>query len=198
MDQMETSVETQGQYFVRLGGKIPLTQTQQETEVETGVDDQRVLILNALGDDVGFSNRKRYVEATMVTRDGIKIVGADEINTISDFGLAFDIIRKLKAGNKLAEGTGLTVSESGGKQRKQIILGYINEAGESITTAISASGALAGAKPFSGTPEEFQSRVKKSIDQAESPHKMAIEKTSAQTKLANSAAEMISVLPPRA
>src|SRR3989344_3021242 len=195
MDQMETSVETQGQYFVRLGGKIPLTQTQQETEVETGVDDQRVLILNALGDDVGFSNRKRYVEATMVTRDGIKIVGADEINTISDFGLAFDIIRKLKAGSKLAEGTGLTVSESGGKQ---IILGYINKAGESTTTAISASGALADAKPFSGTPEEFQSRVKKSIDQAESPHKMAIEKTSAQTKLANSAAEMISVLPPRA
>lgn len=193
MDQMEASVETQGQYFIKLGDKVPLIQNASETE--TGVDDQRVLVLNALGDDVGFDNRKRYVEATMVTRDGIKIVGMDEINGIGNFGLAFDIIRKLKAGSKLAEGTGFSVFESG---RKEIQLGYINEAGKPVVTALSAFDAISEAKPFSGTLEEFQSRVKKSIEQTVSPHNAIVENNAVETQLATSAADMIGALPPRA
>ncbi len=87
MDDMEASVETQGQYFVRLGGKVPLTSTQQETrsrflgvgkktidtEVEAGVDDQRVLLLRSLKKST--ENIRPYEEATTITKDGIKTVG---------------------------------------------------------------------------------------------------------------------------
>lgn len=195
MDDMEVSVETQGQYFVKLGNKVPLTQPQQETGADADVDDQRVLILNALGDDIGFDNRKRYVEATMVTRDGIKIVGMNEVNGIGDFGLAFEIIRELKAGSKLAEGTGFSISESG---EKQITLGYMKESGQSVVTNLSASDISGDTKPFSGTPEEFQSRVKKSIDQTKYPRKAIVEENTADAQLATSAADMIRTLPPRA
>ena len=139
MDDMEASVETQGQYFIRLGDKVPLTQTQQETrsrilglvktterQVEVGLDDQRVLILNAMEDGNYVNRGQRYVEATMVTRDGIKTVRTTEIpGHAGDFGPEYDAIGKLKAGSKPTEGTGFSISESGAKQIK---LGYINEA----------------------------------------------------------------------
>ena len=68
--------------------------------------------------------------------------------------------------------------------------------GESIDTAFLLLDYL-NAKPFRGTPEEFQGRVKKSIDQTESPHKRVIETQTKETQLANSASEMIRSLPPR-
>ncbi len=205
MDEMEASVETQGQYFIRLGDKVPLTQTQQETrsrflglgkktidtEVESGVDDQRVLILNALENSRNVNVRS--IEASMVTRDGIKIVRMEEISgKPGDFGQVYDIIGKLRGGSKPSGGTGLLVSKFGVKQIKL----YINEAGNTAGTTLSVSD-YSEATPFKGTPEEFQDTVRKSIDQTESPHKRVVEENTADAQLANSAAEMIRTLPPR-
>ncbi len=193
MDDMEASVETQGQYFVRLGDKVPLTQPQQETqsvdtEIETGVVDQRVLILNALEDD---PHIKGYSRAIMIIRDGIKIVKMDRKSGGTSFGLKYDIISKLKAGSEPVEGTGFS------SDRKQIQLGYINEAGVPTSINLSTLGFLADAKPFTESPELFQKAVRDSIDQTESPHKATVEKNTAEAQLANSSAGFIQNLPPR-
>ncbi len=52
-------------------------------------------------------------------------------------------------------------------------------------------------RPFSGSPEDFQKRVKDSIDKTESPHKRVVETNSVETQLANSSASFIQNLPPR-
>lgn len=87
MDEMEASVETQGQWFVKLGTKIQLTDIQREArsrlfglgkktverQVEAGFDDQRVLLLRSVVEGMeGVGDKAhKYKEYTMVTRAGI-------------------------------------------------------------------------------------------------------------------------------
>lgn len=209
MDDMEASVETQGQYFIRLGDKVPLTQTQQESrpgffgigtkrmkiEAESGVEDKRVLILNALGESQGIASGKGYVEATLVTRDGIKTLRMQEDpNKLGNYGLTYATIEKLKSGAKPSPEAGFSVSESGDRN---IAFGYVDEANHPNYTTVGVSE-FRGAMPFGGTPEDFQGLVRKSIDKTESPHKKIVENNTAEAQLATSAAEAIRALPPRA
>lgn len=208
MDEMEASVETQGQYFIRLGDKVRSTEeTQQEHQrifglgrktmgavVETGIDDRRVLILNALED--GGSDRNRYREVTMVTRDGIKTVRMPEHpqQGIDNFGPAYNIIKNLKSGARPSREAGFSVLESG---NRHIALGYMTEDDKRDNASFAVSD-FSGAIPFGGTPEDFQGLVKKSIDQTESPHKRVVEKNTAEAQIATSASGFIQSLPPRA
>lgn len=217
MDQMEASVETQGQYFVKVGQKVPLTEVQSETrsrflglgkktidtEAESGFDDQRVLILNA--DELGKYNdyteekgaSRKIREFTMVTPDGIKTLSLQERTGGQKVA---EIIDELRNGRQPAPGSGFMRSEGG---NTSISIGYLpdpeqHDVNESSPEVVSIrAGLYADARPFAGSAEDFQARIQRSIDQTESPHKKVAEETSRETELANSAAEMVGALPPR-
>jgi len=215
MDEMEASVETQGQYFVRIGNKVPITEAQEETrprilglgqkvsgrEVEVGSDDQRVLILNA--DEVGKSDDYSGVTArrvfTMVTPDGIKTLRLER-DKHGKYGPVAETIDKLRDGRQPAPGSGFVRLEGGSALVK---IGYLSDpkkydVNKSPGVGHISVGPFSEARPFAGSTEDFQERIQRSIDKTESPHKKAAEETSAQTELAKSAAEMVRALPPRA
>lgn len=219
MDQMEASVETQGQYFVRVGQKVPITEVQSETrsrfmglkkesfprDVEVGFDDQRVLILNA--DEYGKYNDysegattpRETRELTMITPDGIKTLQLKEDGIDKDKRLA-ETIDKLRAGRQPTPGSGFVRLE---RSNALIRIGYLPDPKQyDVNTAPGVENISAGlygeAQQFAGSAEDFQERIQKSIAKTEAPHKKAFEETSAQTELANSAAEMVRTLPPRA
>lgn len=218
MDQMEASVETQGQYFVRIGQKVPLTEVQSETrsrflglkkesfnrDVEVGFDDQRVLILNA--DEMGEhgylgegGERRRTREFTMITPDGIKTLRLQEDGNGS-YGKTAETIDKLRAGRQPVPGSGFVRLEG---SNALVRIGYLPDpkrydVNKAPGVEKISVGQYGQAQRFAGSAEDFQARIQKSIDQTESPHKRVVEETSAQTELANSAADMIRALPPRA
>lgn len=189
MDEMETSVETQGQYFIKLGDKV---------EVETGVDDQRVLLLRRLEDTKEWDPGDRNTEATVVTKGGIKTIILSR-KMLGNLDTNYDAVRELIDGRTPAEGTGFKMSDYGSPE---IIIGYIpdgekgNAEAKPVTIKISA-GEYGSAQSFKGSSEDFQTRVRKSIDQIESPHKRIVGNDTAEAQFANSAAGFIQNLPPR-
>lgn len=219
MDRMEASVETQGQYFVRVGQKVPLTEVQSETrsrfmglkkesfdrDVEVGFDDQRVLILNTdeMGEKgyLGEGGRRRNTrEFTMITPDGIKTLSLQE-ETDGKYGQVAETIDKLRNGRQPAPGSGFVRLEG---DTSYIKIGWLPDPKQyDVHKAPGEEGKISvgrygEARQFAGSAEDFQARIQRSIDETESPHRKVVEETSTQRQLANSAAEMISNLPPRA
>lgn len=221
MDDMEASVESQGQWFVKLGEKKPITQTQQVTqsggflgtrktlvdrEVTTGHDDSRALVLKAISRVNSFKGQEgesthEQQEFTVVTPDGIFVapfynseIENPQIDYARDHQRQFGALKDLVAG--VAEPT---------KESKYAVHSFENgNVSSRIALNSGDLGAYSGIQltepvryNISFGPEDFQKRVQESIALTESPHKVNVEKANAQTELAKSAVNIVSTLPPR-
>jgi len=239
MDDMEKSVETQGQWFIKLGARISLTKIQQETrsillgigkktvekQVEAGFEDQRVFLLRSVveGTEEIEGEAHKYRDYTMITRVGILTLRDLERNgyyaplhrEITGYGGTSIALDRLIDGAKPRSGTGFidvpdyAVNYIPGE--KEIVFGFVPDpdepkAGDLLNKYLHATrtadrdsnfGEFENIdfredqavqsqhlfhikigdrlQPFERTSEEFQKRVKDSIEITESPHKRVVE-----------------------
>jgi len=212
MDDMEESVSTQGQWFVRVGDRKPITETQQEIksggflgtrkttvdkEVTTGYDDNRALILRAVSETNQYGIGGQ--DFTVVTPDGILTarfytseVGEDRTRNGRDsahHAAQYDQLQKAVSGDTEA---------TRGLEYKTIVLenGGVHRSLESDSIGHGYNG-ISLKEPTDLSPEDFQNRVQESIALTESPHKANVEAAQAKTELATAAVSMIRALPPR-
>lgn len=214
MDDMEASVETQGQYFAKIGQKKPVTEVRQDTTsgfmgfgkkpVERkeviGYEDDRAFILKAP------INREHYgtsrEEFVVVTKDGIFVAPFyhSQIDNPQNFDakakkVEYDTIVALTKGGQTAHETSKYVPKTEG---------YFG--GDNLHIALPSSpesqrwpqSIRLEDFPSSSSPsEDFRSVVEASIGMTESPHKQNFESANAQAKVAAEASTFVKGLPPR-
>lgn len=212
MDDMEASVASQGQWFVKLGDKKPITETQQTTEsrgflgtkkttvdreVTTGYDDSRVLVLRAISTVNPYGQEQR--EFTVVTPDGFFVAPfyTSELDDASegyrkDEQAKFNMLKELTTGAK--EPTeemqySTSTADNGNVWRRVIQLTGSHNRDINLD--------YPNRHDLKFSLEDFQRRIQESIALTETPHKANAEAAQAQTELATSAADMIRTLPPR-
>ncbi len=207
MDNMEASVETQGQWFVKLGARAPITETRQATESKfmgigkrivdreetVGYDDNRALILKARDRNDKFGVDQE--EFTVVTSDGIFVAPfyTSELNDTAT--RRFDNVRdkhailvNLTTGGRKPESSSYSTKPRYGGTAPHIVLDVLRDDSRDNSVDL---------KRGDLTTEDFQKRVQESIALTESPHKANLEKANNRLELASTAADLVSALPPR-
>jgi len=213
MDDMEGSVKTQGEWFVKLGKKSPITeqQTTQQSrfmglgnkevskEVTTGYDDNRALVLKAIAriDDGGIEEQ----EFTVVTADGIFVAPFFTSSLNTETNNNSENQRKFQALKALTEDTSgvpsameyKTISNDTGYPIRKISLDSHEGTYGGITLVDPVdrhSGSMFNA-------EVFDQRVRESIAKTESPYKKQLKAVEEKAELSSRAAVVINSLPPR-
>lgn len=217
MDDMQASVETQGQWFVQLGQKKPITETQPVTtsgfmglgigkkttdqEHIVGYNDDRALVLKAQTARQEYSSP--IIDFTVVTRDGIFVIpfykneidnpqSADANNTRRDY----DILIALTSGKQTPDNSS-RYDPHGTSYSAAIVSSHAFDSTKEGQTSWSSFITLKHPSDTGMPFEDFQIATKASIDLTESPHKQNMQQAVQQTQVASNAANMIQNLPPR-
>ncbi len=208
MDDMEASAETQGQYFVKIGQKKPITETREKTtglfkktttpyEETVGYEDERALILKApVAHDVYGTQREDFVVATP---DGLHVMGyyRSEIDNPQSGNAKrnkaeYDFLVALTKGGKVPGPYSGFVRESKATWMKD----YLKFSGDTEDDFRSSFFQLKKGGVDIGSV--FQESVQKSIAMIESPHKANIDREAADKNVIANSRNIISSLPPRA
>jgi len=207
LDDIEESVEQQGEWFVKVGNKKPIKETQavterhgllrrkrtEDREVTTGYTDTRALVLRSMDTETDGGKREILV-FTIVTPDGIAVKRfykqQVENGREDDYENEKQEYRALK--NLIGEEKPADESSEASSSAFQ---GYD---GVSVQLRGRMSVSLVGhLRSNQVTLEDFQKRVQESIRITESPHKRNLKTAQAQTELATGASSAITSLPPR-
>lgn len=200
MDDMEASAEAQGQYFVKIGDKKPITEQRErsagflgrktETYDETvGHQDSRALILKAPVTDKTAGG----IETTnliVVTPDGLKVICQypDGSGTLDKSG--FDYLLALTKGERTPGAFSKFSKES--KTWWKIGLEFTDRENDEWPTSFRVEQAPPNILSM------FQESVQKSIAMVESPNAKHAQEAIAETKVLQGANNIIGDLPPRA
>lgn len=218
MDEMEKSVETQGDWFVKLGTKRPITQSRQvttggvmgigrktiEQQETVGYDDDRALILKATRVIEGSYPSEQFI---VVTPDGIMAVPfyhSDIDNPKSDKARGkladYQVLKDLTSGKVKPTDLNKYVKKDKSRAwaRPRIVIPVsVSILGEAT---IPRQIDLEEPNQFSSSPftsEDFGNVVQESIKLTESPFKKNVEVAKQETQLATNAVASIRSLPPR-
>ena len=206
MDEMETSVDSQGQWFVRLGDKKPIVEQRSVSEPKflgmgsrtvtrdetVGHEDTRAFVLRGIAETRAYEADLR--EITVVTPEGIFVAPyyKGDLEREANDGRKtekqreFELLQKLISGETPVEDAKyLSGPPYEGASHNQP---RIEIAGNRIRLERPQ-------KDYNGV--SFGQRVEQSIALTESPHKANLETVTNQTQIANEAVDMISSLPPR-
>lgn len=204
LDDMEASVDTQGQYFVKLGQKRPITETRSVTtsrflglskttkdeEQTVGYDDDRALILKAsIKREVHGSPREDFI---VITPDDVYIIPFYHNDIDNPNGDAAKSQRR-DYDTMVALTTGKQTPDDASKYVKT---GDWRGAVIKISSRFGADIQLRepGTESFS---EDMRRAVEESISRTESPYKKHVEEAKRQQAVATDTAAMIRSLPSR-
>ncbi|HSX40372.1 MAG TPA: hypothetical protein VLF68_02045 [Candidatus Saccharimonadales bacterium] len=214
MDDMEASVEAQGQYFVKLGQKKPITETRPVTtskfmgmgkkttdqETTVGYDDDRALILRAPIDKEVYGNAR--TDFIVVTPDGFRIIpfykndiDNPQSGSANYHKRNYDMVVALTSGTQTPDG-----SSRYGTNMRSTYKALVSDNGFDTNQEGKAKSYdyINLEEPDKmNIQEDFQSAVDASIRMTESPHRQHVEEATKQTQVATQATSMIRNLPPR-
>lgn len=197
MDDMEASAEAQGQYFVKLGEKKPITEPRErqtgflgrktETYDETvGHEDTRALILRApVTHEFSGTQRTDFIVATP---DGLRVLAYYPDSQNMQDRPEYDFISAFTKGEKVP-GQYSKFTRNGNTWYKTGLEFSDKESGYPTNIR------LESAPP--DVLEIFQESLQKSIAMVEPPHAKNAQQAIADTKVIQGADSMIGGLPPR-
>lgn len=217
MDDMEKSAETQGEYFVKIGQKKPITETRQgttsgflgmgkkpiETQETIGYDDTRALLLKAPVDGNAYGSD--YTEFVVVTPDGLQGINfyKSELENPSSGAqrekkAEYDLLVALTTGKQTPDSSA-SYSREKGWDRTLVSTGAFNSQNEGQQRWPSYIRLTPVVQPGGQESEDqiFQKAVKESIAKTESPFKKQVEEATRDKQVAVSASSVINSLPPR-
>ncbi len=209
LDDMETTVDTQGQYFVPLGQKKPISafmpvtkpggfmglgsKTTEEQQTVAHVDNRAYILKAPITRD---SNGSEYKQFFVVTPDGIfktKFFFTREVNPPDTSHNPHPSKSEYDTFIALTTGKEFSLDEFAGYNKPKEYHTYHNP----MVRFTDHYGSQLS-KPDPDTfNADFQEAVKKSIEMTESPYKKQVAEAKQQIQVATAAANMIRSLPPR-